>query len=366
MKIVQLIYTLGSGGAEKFVVDLSNQLAVMGHEVILCMLRDDTDKKLIFNQQFLSDTIKFHSMKFNCGFSLNKAHQVEKYLRRERPDIVHCHLNVIPYIFKMTLFNQKIVFLHTLHNIARNTGGVGVQYYINKLFYGRNMVHPVCISRICQESYKEYYKLHNAPYINNGRTLVAASLCYEEVQREINSYKMSKDTIVFVHVARYSIQKNQQLLVDTFNKLSTEKYDFVLLVIGNGYDTEEGRKLQHLSCEKIYFLGEKNNVNDYLLCSDAFCLTSVYEGLPISLLEALSCGVTPICTSVGGIPDVITDGVNGYLAFELDVEAYAQAVKRFIVCPLSRQMLIGYFMENYSIEVCAKRYEHLYYSIKNT
>lgn len=366
MKIIQLIYTLGSGGAEKFVVDLSNQLAVMGHEIILCMLRDDIDKKLIFNQQFLSEKVKFHSMKFSCGFSLNKTRQVEKYLRKEQPDIVHCHLNVIPYIFKMTLSNRKIVFLHTLHNIARNTGGVGVQYYINKFFYSRNMVNPVCISRICQESYEEYYKLYNAPYINNGRTLVSASLYYEEVQREVNSYKMSKDTIVFIHVARFSIQKNQQLLVDAFNKLSSEKYDFVLLVIGNGYDTDEGRELQHSACCKIHFLGEKNNVNDYLLCSDAFCLTSVYEGLPISLLEALSCGVTPICTSVGGIPDVIVDGTSGYLASELDVEAYTQAVKRFIVCPLSPQMLIGYFMENYSIKVCAERYENLYYSIKAT
>ena len=54
MKIIQIIYSLSSGGAEKFVVDLSNQLAKMGHDVTLCMLRDDKIDTLTFNKQFLS------------------------------------------------------------------------------------------------------------------------------------------------------------------------------------------------------------------------------------------------------------------------------------------------------------------------
>ncbi len=359
MKIIQLIYSISSGGAEKFVVDLSNQLAVRGHEVILCILRDDTDKTMIFNKQFLNSNVRFYSMKFQSGFSWNKCRKLSKYIESEMPDVVHCHLNVIPYIYIQALFNRKILFVHTLHNVASQTVGIGLQYYLNYYFYKHHLIHPICISKICQKSFELYYRL-NAPFIDNGRAVVAVSSNYEIVKREVNSFKTTNNTLVFIHVARFNPQKNQQLLIDSFNRLDNEKIDFVLLIIGNGYDSEEGRRLQHSACSKIHFLGNKNNVIDYFNCSDAFCLTSIYEGLPISLLEALSCGVTPICTSVGGIPDVIIDNVYGYLSTDQSVDGYCKAIKRFISKPLLSQRLIDYFNINYSMEVCVNKYEEIY------
>lgn len=360
MKILQLIYSLTSGGAEKFVVDLSNQLAEDGHDVTLCILRKPINEKLLFNKQFLSDKVKFHSIMLDRGFSLIKCYKVEKYIKESNPDILHCHLNVLPYIFRIALMNNSPVIFHTLHSIAFGNAGRGIQYYLNRFFYKKNKINPICISRICQESYENYYKLNNAPIIENGRSLVANSPQIKKVEQEISLYKSSKDTIVFVHVARFNEAKNQQLLIDAFNRLNEEGVDFILLVIGAGFDCVNGDKLKMGACDKIFFLGEKNNVNDYLRLSNAFCLTSVYEGLPISLLEALSCGVTPICTPVGGIPDVIVDGVNGYLSLGLAVEEYCEAIKRYINKPLLPQTLIDFYKENYSMESCAKRYENLF------
>lgn len=360
MKIIQLTYNLCSGGAEKFVVDLSNQLAAEGHDVTLCILRTDLDKDSIFNKQFLSEKVKFHSLKLSPGFSPSKCQKVDKYIKSQRPDIVHCHLNVIPYIFKTSIFNRNIKFFHTLHNIAANTGGVGIQYHLNKFFYRHNLIRSVCISRLCQHSYEEYYKLYNAPYIDNGRAIVSPSEKHKDVEKEIISYKKSQKTKVFIHVARFNKQKNQHLLIDSFNRLSAENVDYTLLVIGRDFDTPDGRKLQDIANDRIHFLGEKDNVSDYLLCSDAFCLSSSYEGLPISILEALSCGVTPICTPVGGIPDVIKNKKNGYLSTGLDPDEYCSAIKQFIEKPIDKNQLIDFYKTNYSIEVCAKKYESLF------
>lgn len=357
---MQIIYSLSSGGAEKFVVDLSNQLAFNGHDVVICMLLSDENDNLIFNRRFLNKSVKFHSMRFSSGFSCRKCILLEKYLEDEHPDIIHCHLNVIPYLYLFSLCKCKSVIVHTLHNVATFAGGSGLQYYLNRFYYKNNLIYPVCISKSCQKSYEVCYKLHNAPSIDNGRALVLKSSCYEEIKSEVFSYKKTSDTLIFVHIARCHSQKNQDLLIRAFNRLVEQHIDASLLIIGSGFDGFEGGKLRQLACNRIYFLGEKKNVSDYLLCSDAFCLSSKYEGLPISLLEALSCGVTPICTPVGGILDVITDGVTGYLSSDLSVDAYLDALKRFIAKPLPAQNLMNYFETNYSIEVCAAKYEKFY------
>lgn len=364
MKIVQLVYSLCSGGAEKFVVDIANQLAANGNDVTLCMLLKETET-YVFNKQFLSSKVKFVSLGLDNGFSLSKCGIVDKYIKSQKPDIVHCHLNVIPYIFKTAIFNKKIKFFHTLHSVASNTGGDGLQFYLNKFFYSNNIIRPICISKLCQESYEEYYKLHNAPYIDNGRAIVNPSEKFDDVKGEVESYKKTQVTKVFIHVARCDHQKNQGLLIDAFNQLDKEGYDYNLLIIGRDFDSTDGKKLQERANSKIKFLGEKNNVNDYLLCSDAFCLTSIYEGLPISLLEALSCGITPICTPIGGMPDVVKDGKTGYLSQGLAIEEYCLAIRRFIEKPIEKQILIDFYKKNYSMEVCAAKYEQTFKSVMN-
>lgn len=364
MKIIQIIYSLSSGGAERFVVDLSNELANMGHDVTVCMLLKDDNAGLTFNKKFINDNVKFHAMNFDKGFSIHKSDLLQAYIKKENPDIVHCHLNVIPYIFRLCLFDRHIKFFHTLHSIAEHASGSGWQYHINKFYYKHNLIRPICISELCLKSYINLFKLNNAPVIDNGRAFPRASDKFNAVKTEVDCLRHEQSP-VFIHVARYNFQKNQELLVDSFNALYENGLNYTLLIIGNGYNSDDGIKLQKRACKNIHFLGEKDNVCDYLLCSDAFCLSSRYEGLPISLLEALACGLTPICTAVGGVPDVIEDGVTGYLSSGQDVVSYIDAIKRFIERPLDKNMLIDYFKKNYSMEVCAKKYEAEYLKCLN-
>lgn len=356
MRIIQLIYSLASGGGERFVVDLSNQLAQLGHDLTICILLDDSLETNVFNKQFIDKGVKFYSFKFKPGFSLGKVLEVERFLKTQMPDVVHCHLNVIPYIYRLTFTNKKINFIHTLHSVASATCGGRGQWRINKFFYKKGYIQPVAISSICKESYERFYNLHNAPCIDNGRSLVLPSANFYAVKKEVESLKIDLNTKVFIHVARCHPLKNQVLLIDAFNELYNRGENFVLLILGNGFDKSEGRLLKQRACSKIQFLGEKNNVGDYLLCSDAFCLSSNYEGLPISLLEALSCGLTPICTPVGGIPDVINDNVNGYLSNDLSVDSYVNAICRFISAPIEKRKLIEFYKDHYSIEKCANEY----------
>ncbi|MBQ7212410.1 MAG: glycosyltransferase family 4 protein [Muribaculaceae bacterium] len=357
MKIIQIIYTLCSGGAERFVVNLSNELVAQGHDVVVCMLRDEKIERYNFNRPLLSPKVKFHAMNFGKGMSLSMMRKTVKYVKDENPDVVHCHLNTLPFVFPL-FFQKKIKIVHTIHSLADKDCKGRVQYFLNKKVYSSGKVTAVAISKICEDSYIKFYGNHKVVMIENGSPRAATTEALSEVRREIAEMGGGK---VFVHVSKYYPLKNQRMLVEAFNKLAEDGFDFRLVVVGNYYDDpEKGLFLKEMACNKIHFVGMRLNVGDYLACSDAFCLTSRYEGLPISLLEAMSMGVTPICTAVGGIPDVITEGVTGYLAEDNDVDSYVAALKRFIISPLSRDAILRHYEDNYSMEECCNRYVNLY------
>ncbi len=229
-------------------------------------------------------------------------------------------------------------------------------------FLLEHRILPITISDICLISYKDFYGLDNAAMIENGRSEVIPTQQFHAVKKEILSYKANKNTPVFIHLGKFSKQKNHQLLIDTFNRVDKKGADFLLLIIGADFDSDEGKQLQKGACDKIKFLGTKQNVNDYLLNANAFCLSSIYEGLPISLLEALSAGCVPICTPAGGIPNVITHGVTGILSDDFSDLGYYEAVMSYLNnrVPIDREVFIQYFKENYSINKSAILHHELY------
>lgn len=355
MKIVQLIYSLCSGGAERFVVSLSNELAAMGHEVTVCMLLSEQKSEYLFNRQYLSSKVRFVALNFEKGLTFKKIKCVENFLLSIQPNVVHCHLNVVPYIYALSLKSKNITFLHTLHNVAEKTTNGGFQRIINKWLYRKGYIVPVTISEMCKQSYINFYNLPSPPCIDNGCEVFDKSLAYKDVVSEVESYKSNAETKVFIHVARFHPQKNQSLLIDAFNELYIRGEDFTLLVIGDGFTDE----LKSKACEKIHFLGLKSNVSDYLYCSDAFCMTSSYEGLPISLLEAMSCGVFPICTNVGGIPDVIPNDTIGLLS-EVNLHSYVATIQKFLSLSWKKDKIIELYDKRFSMEACACRYLDIY------
>ena len=83
--------------------------------------------------------------------------------------------------------------------------------------------------------------------------------------------------------------------------------------------------------ERIFYLGERDDIPQLMYNSDAMCLPSIWEGLPVTLLEALSVGCIPICSPVGGIPNVVVDGVNGFLSESSNEDDYGKTVRQFLL-----------------------------------
>ena len=356
MKIVHILYELGSGGAERFVVDLANRQSSEGHDVTICMIRPVVGKN-DFSARFIDKAVGFVSLEISSGVSFSKLRKVASCLSGLNPDVVHAHHNVLPYLALLVFFKRRPLIVHTVHSDARRANANRIERFYCRFLYRHGLVNPVTISSASDTSFTDIYGL-KAVCIPNGREEVVPTAEVNKVKAEIDG--MGAGVPVFVHTGRCHPIKNQRLLVESFNALHSEGVNFTLLMIGSGYESELGQSLKERACDRIFFLGEKDNVTDYLLCADAFCLTSSSEGLPISLLEALACGATPVCTPVGGIPNVVKDGRTGYLSAGMEVPDYLEALRRFLKQPLSRKALETYFVENFSMKQCCAAYLNFY------
>lgn len=369
MRILQIIYSLSSGGAERFVTDLNNELVkIDGCEVNLLILKSDRTEKNIFYKGELSDKVKFESLGIDhIDFTIFL--RLYKYIRNYKPDIVHIHLSpIILFCSFAILCMRSTIFIETLHNeVSKINNSNKLYYYFKKIIYNFKNVRVCAISDKNAAEFKRIYGLSCDALIYNGRKKLESSIKGSLVEKEIDSYKQNSETIVVTHIARCAPQKNQDLLVDSFNKILRDQHNVILLIIGSGFDSDMGKKLKAKAEKGIFFLGEKHNVQDYLLCSDAFCLSSLYEGMPITLIEALAYGCVPLSTPVSGVTDLIRNGENGFVSADFTLHSFVQMLNNFIVHrnEIDRQKLIDLYHEKLSIEACAQSYYKFYNTCLN-
>ena len=362
MKILQVIFSLSSGGAEKFTTDLSNEL-VKGNEVYLCVIETDQKENLSFFKNQLDERINYINLGSFKGINFKTFFTLFNLIKMIKPNVVHAHLNTKLYLFFPSLiYRNKIKFVHTIHNLAEKDVGFRWQKKINNFFYKNNIISPVAISKECEMSFHEFYGHSNVNVVKNGVAKPIKTNKFQDVNKEIENLKSTNTDKVFIHIARHSEQKNQKLLIDVFNRLIKENQGVILLVVGDHYDQKSGKELKQISSSGIHYLGSRTNISDYLLNSNAFVLSSLWEGLPISLLEAMSCGTIPVCTPAGGIPDVIINESIGFLAngFGKD-ELYNAIIKCLDKMKLfNNDYLKKHFNQNFSIEKCANEYLLIY------
>jgi glycosyltransferase involved in cell wall biosynthesis len=370
MKILQFVYSLGAGGAERFVLDLTNELAE-NNETVIFTLRDSTIGNNGFYLPDISKNVKYVDLKIKEGFKPSLVWRFYKILKSEKPDIVHCHLNLVNYFFLLSIvFRKKIRFIYTIHNAAESEVKFqhaaptklkfAIERAVRKFFFRHRFFIPVAISAETKSSYQEYYKLKDVLVIYNGRKFSGKSKEYESVVNEIEALKSTPRSLVFCHIARYHEQKNQKMLVSVFNTLRKEGNDIILLIIGDEFNSAP--ELKASAMDHIHFLGIRSNATDYLYASDAFCLSSIYEGMPISLIEAFACACIPICTPVGGCINTIENGITGYLSKSVSEADYLEAIKQFIGSRLTidKENLIKIYHDRFSIEQCTDSYLKLY------
>lgn len=356
MKILEITPNLHCGGAEKLVVDLTNELSARGNECTIVTLFD-LDTLDIF-KSLINDGIKFHSLGKRLGFDLKCLYHLYKFINEEKPDIVHAHTGGITYLILAVLLHRNAKYFATIHSDAKAEAGRGLHKIIRKFLFKLKIVTPITISEDSELSFKKYYG-RAGHLITNG--------CSKYSKAEIiDQEKNRKDVdFLFVHVGSIQPVKNQLTLVKVFRRLLEEGKRVRLLFMGRIADQNIYNSLEPYFSENIVYIGEQQNPRDYMNICDAYCMTSLWEGMPISIIEAFSVGCIPITTPVGGCINMINNGNNGILAKDTSEEAVYQAIKQYINLDKSTRIAMSKnalrsYQELYSIEKTALEYLRLF------
>ena len=355
MKIVEIIPHLTSGGAERFTVDLCNELAKR-HEVWLILFFPLEDKDLHFLLPEVCEKVKVMSLDKRKGMDLTLPFRLKRILKTVLPDVVHCHGRAFPYTFIAALMRPcHSRWYYTVHSDARFDAGKWPLDRMRKFAFRQGLFNAVTISEESLRSFRNYYGI-DAPMIVNGRALPS----------HLSPFTPHPSTTL-VSLARFSAVKRQDMLARIARRLHDEGYIFTLQLIGQHQDAEILSAVREVDCKCIEIVGEVSTPLEYLRKADAFCLCSTHEGMPISLIEAMSIGVVPVCTPVGGIVNIVEDGVSGFLSKDISEESYYEALKRFLDTPKEKTATMSRCAMQaalpYNMEKCAKKYEQLWNAI---
>lgn len=356
MKILQIIPLLGTGGAEKFTIELSNELARLGHEVVLVTL---FDKNEISTLESYVDTqnVRRLSLHKKPGLDLKCFIRILSLIRDERPNIVHAHVGAIKYMVLAASIYRNCKYVATIHSEAKREAGRGIEQWSRKYMFKLGLMLPVTISDESELSFKKYYGF-------SGNMIPNGCSSYNSCGLNLKKYREDVDYL-FVHAGRLQKVKNQITMVKAFQRLLDEGFKIKLLIMGRKEDPEVYKSLSPFFNEGIEYIGEQKDCRAFMNNADGFCLSSSMEGMPITIIEAFSVGCVPIVTPVGGCINMVKDGINGFIANGTQVDDYYMALKKYISLDAIeknkiKQNAIETFNKMYSITMSANKYIELY------
>lgn len=363
IRVLQIIPNFGYGGAEMLVKDLLLAQDTQKLEMAACSLYPFSATSI--EEEIHEKNLTVFYLDKELGPDPRMVKRLYDTFMRFKPHVIHTHRYAIRYTLIPSILCQIPVKIHTIHNIARkevDLAGRIIHFLAFRLFNYK----PIGISKIISESAMDYYKIDNIPYIYN---CIPTDKYINNNNMKLNirlSLNFDDDSLVIIHVGRFFPQKNHRLLIESFSRVLLKINNVKLVMVGDGdlRPEMEGIVNRNGLNNHIKFLGVRKDIADLLSASDIFVLSSDWEGLPLTVIEAMAAGKPVIATAVGGVPELIEDNINGYLVKPGDIDSLAHAIIKMAGDREGSRKMgeIGQKMarEKFDIGIMAKAYENLY------
>lgn len=308
MNIMFLIFSYNTGGIERLLIDMANELSARKQHIFLCIINDNYDNALLANY---SDQIQIIKLKRPChkGKRLPYMIRLAKLIRHEHIQILHCQdLNCTIFALLAKILHPSLSIIDTVHDTFAFAKYSFIKVKLEQLLCKR----IIAISKSVKLSIMK-------------RNIPENKICV--IYNAINTHKFPltpkprNSEVTLGNVARIMPKVKGQLILLEALILLKEKYPHIVCKFAGVAAPDQLQEYQellsfvenHALASNVIFCGDVKDVPAFLEAIDIFVLPSIHEGFGISLIEAMSMGIPCIASNIAGPAEIISDESLGVL-----------------------------------------------------
>lgn len=302
--IVHIIDSLPIGGAQKLLVTFAHEAQKRSLRTEIICLKSAVDLQVGTDLRACGVSITFFQAK--SLLNLVRLWKITRYLRKTKPDVIQTHLTYANIIGGLAGAAAGIPVVATLHSAGKDRRYSKAREKLESWIIRHVVRRVIAVGSNTANSHK--------PRLGNQKISVVLNAVHEAdaltpAERTVIKQEIMADErkTLIISVARFSPVKAFDDLIRAFNIVHQAEAQTMLVLVGDGAMREPWEKLAaelHLT-DSVKFLGNRGDVPGLLQASDLFVSSSVVEGMPLAVMEAMSAGLPIIATSVGDLPDMI-------------------------------------------------------------
>ncbi|MGZ8432248.1 MAG: glycosyltransferase [Candidatus Deferrimicrobiaceae bacterium] len=362
VRVLYLIVDLAVGGAEDHLLSLARNLDWTRFLPVVCCI----GRKGPIGAEIEAAGVQVEELGKlrKGGFDPEIVSLLRSLIRRDRIDLVHAHMYHANLYGRLAAFREGVPAVISVHNTYVRPK---ILRRVLNWWLARRTPFILAGSDAIRDDIVKYDgvpsgKIHVIPYGVDAEQFHCA-LSRGEAREKLG---LPKERFIVGTVGRLEEQKGQINLIDAAGRLSREGREVTLLIVGSGREEDRLREqaIREGIGDAVLFLGTRRDLSELFRAMDVFAFPSLWEGFPIALLSAMAAGLPVIVTPVGGVPEVVKDGINGLIVPAGDPTALAAAIWRVHEDPVGASVLGGAaeatVRNRYSHRTTARRIMEIY------
>jgi glycosyltransferase involved in cell wall biosynthesis len=340
MKVLHLINTLSTGGAEMHLLTLCRQLKRQNVEIVVACLREHVKDSRSLRLDFEEEDIRVINLQADSRYDSLFLGRIARVLREERPDILHTHLPRADFAGAFArVFHPDLIWVCSVHAIySEDWSGRWSLPLFNLLWRRADVV--LCISHAVRDwLVGRGVPLDKARVIHYG----IEPERFSEPRVNLREKLGLNDNAVIGSIGRLEPRKGHDLLIQAMPELCKRVPSARLLIAGHdpwGYGTTLRGLIDRLGLgEKVRLVGFQSDIVSFLKALDVFALASSSEGFGLVLIEAMAAGKPVVASRISPLTEIVVDGETGLLVEPEKPKAFADALIQLIKDPLERECM---------------------------
>ncbi|MBQ6593104.1 MAG: glycosyltransferase family 4 protein [Solobacterium sp.] len=271
--------------------------------------------------------------------------QLRELIDREHFDLIHCHTPVGAMLTRIAARNarkQGTTVIYTVHGLHFYKGAPLINwlaYYPVEKHLSRDTDVLITINKEDYEFARTHMNAKETLYVPGVGIDTERLRFSPESRRKLREELGLQDDFILLSIGELIKRKNHRAVLDAIAELKNDEIypRLQYLISGSGVLQDELKEhCRSLGIEdKVHFLGYRHDIPELCSASDLFLFMSLQEGLPVALMEAMSCSLPAVCTAIRGNTDLVEDGINGRLSAN-DPRKLAESIKELYLSPQTR------------------------------